>query len=45
MTLPAIYAQPTDGLENFPVSGDDLAVTRHFLTIAEHNESKENWND
>lgn len=33
MTLPAIYAQPVAGLENFPMSGDDLAVTKHFLTI------------
>ncbi|RCS98001.1 hypothetical protein [Brevibacterium aurantiacum] len=27
MKLPAIYEQPIDGLENFEMSGDDLAVT------------------
>ncbi|SMX97716.1 MULTISPECIES: hypothetical protein [Brevibacterium] len=39
MTIPAIYSQPVAGLENFPVSGDDLAVTKHFLTIVADNEA------
>lgn len=41
MTLPAIYTQPVAGLENFPMSGDDLTVTKHFLAIVEDNETKE----
>lgn len=28
MKLPAIYEQPIDGLENFEMSGDDLAVVQ-----------------
>lgn len=39
MTFPKIYSQPVAGLENFPVSGDDLAVTKHFLTIIADNEA------
>lgn len=41
MTLPGIYSQPIDHLENFEASGDDLAVTRHFTQIIEDNETKE----
>lgn len=39
MTLPTIYSRPIAGLENFPVSGDDLAVTKHFVTIIADNEA------
>lgn len=41
MTLPSIYSQPVAGLENFEASGDDLAMTKHFLAIVEDNETKE----
>ena len=29
MTLPSIYTQPISDLENFEMSGDDLAVVTH----------------
>lgn len=38
MTLPRIYTQPIDHLENFEASGDDLTVTRHFMQVIEDNE-------
>lgn len=41
MTLPHIYTQPACDLENFEMSGYDLAVTRHFLAIVEDKELKE----
>lgn len=40
MTLPTIYTQSVDDLENFEASGDDLAVTRHFTQITEQIEDE-----
>ena len=37
MGLPQIYTQPVDQLENFEMSGDDLAVVTNCTTQTEND--------
>ena len=37
MTLPSIYTQPVSDLENFEMSGDDLAVVTNCTTQIEND--------